>query len=308
MTAREQPRPSRTATKISRLVLLLDADPRLRCVLAPGSAATVEVILRASGVVPQHDIDTMRSTLTLRFFETAERLFGRGQIFWLGVRKRWMADVVEQSIASGARQLLVVGSGFDPLAVMMAHKHAEVFCVEVDTPSTASPKRTGIEGAGLACSNHLVLDANLASSPLDELLGPSGWRNNVRSVVVAEGLLMYLRPVEVESFFAQVRRCTVTGSRLAFSSLSEDKHHRPRLQFGGALFNHFVRTVLSLSGEAMHWGVLPTSIPEFLRAKGFYTIEQPTIQSLRERFLDPVGLHDEPLSPYDHLVLAEIGL
>jgi hypothetical protein len=44
-------RPSRTALKIARFMLLLDAVPRLRNVLPEGSAAAVESILLASGAV-----------------------------------------------------------------------------------------------------------------------------------------------------------------------------------------------------------------------------------------------------------------
>jgi hypothetical protein len=36
-------------------------------------------------------------------------------------------------------------------------------------------------------------------------------------------------------------------------------------------------------------------------------LEQPTPDDLRERFLTRLGLADEPLTAYEHLVLAERG-
>jgi hypothetical protein len=60
-------RPSRTATKIARFMLLLDAVPRLAPVLPAGSARAVEAILRGSGSVPQRHVDMMRSPRTVRF-------------------------------------------------------------------------------------------------------------------------------------------------------------------------------------------------------------------------------------------------
>ncbi len=298
-------RPSRTAMKIARFLLLLDAVPRLSSVLLPGTAQVTEAILRASGAVRRLDIDMMRHPLTLRFYEASERLLGRGQLLWFGVRKRWMEEAAEQGIAAGARQLLVVGAGFDPLAVRVARRHPGLLCVEVDAPATALPKRAGIEGAGLACTNHHVCAADLASRPLQEVLAPTGWRPDVRSVVVAEGLLMYLRPADVEGFLAQVRQCTGAKSWLAFSAMDEDGERRPRIVFAGRRLNRAIQTALRLSGEAMHWGISPAAVPTFLREAGYLPLEQPKPESLRERFLAPAGLDAEPLAPYEHLVLAE---
>ena len=44
----------------------------------------------------------------------------------------------------------------------------------------------------------------------------------------------------------------------------------------------------------------------FLAERGYSALEQPTTEELRQRFLDPLSLHAEPLTPYEHLVLAEV--
>lgn len=300
-------RPSRTATKIAGFMLLLDSTPQLAGVLPPGAAEAAEAILRASGAVRRRELDMMRGRLGARLYETAERLLGQGQLLWFGVRKRWMREAVEQGIAEGARQVLVVGAGFDPLAVSVARQHPDVTCLEVDAPATAEPKRAGIQGAGLARPNHRVLAADLASKPLGELLEPAGWRTGVRSVVVAEGLLMYLSPAQVSAFLAQVRACTCPGSRLAFSSMDLDEEGRPRLLMTGSLLGRLIRTGLRLAGEPLRWGVAPSAVPAFLTSAGYRLLEQPTPRMLRERFLTPNGLDEEPLMPYEHLVLAEVS-
>jgi methyltransferase (TIGR00027 family) len=299
-------RPSRTAVKIARFMLLLDAVPRLEPVLPAGAAETAEAILRASGAVRLRDIGMMRSPRTVRFYEAIEKLLGQGQLLWFGLRKRWLAEAVEQSIAEGARQVLVLGSGFDPLAVMAARRHPEVLCVEADAPATANPKRAGIEGAGLACPNHVILASDLAASPLEEVLRPTGWRAGIRSIVVAEGLLMYLRPPDVLRLFSQVLHATSPGSRLAFTSMDADEDNRPRLFFNAGLLNRFIQSALRAAGEPLRWGISPASLPAFLSAAGYRPMEQPAPPDLRARFLDPIGLHEEPLAPYEHLCLAEV--
>jgi methyltransferase (TIGR00027 family) len=297
--------PSRTAMKIARFMVLLDAVPRLARVLPEGEARAAEQILRASGTVRPGHIDRMRSRGTVRLYERVEKLLGRGQLLWFGVRKRWLADAVERSIADGARQLLVVGAGFDPLAVTNARRHPEVLCVEIDAPGTAVPKRAGIAGAGLAAPNHHVQAADLSVTPLDEALRQTPWRSELRSIVVAEGLLMYLRPADVAGFFAQVHGCTGPGSRLAFTSMTADARGRPRLMSIGGWLDRFIQVALRAVGERMHWGITPEALPAFLEGAGYRVVDQPALPELRRRLLEPAGLHDEPLAPYEHLCLAE---
>jgi methyltransferase (TIGR00027 family) len=249
----------------------------------------------------------MQSQLGVRFYQAAERLFGQGQLLWFGIRKRWFADEVERSLVQGARQLLVVGAGFDALAVLSAHRHPGALCVEIDGPATADLKRVGVRSAGLERSNHVVVGADLASTPLAAALRATPWRSDLPSVIVAEGLLMYLEPAQVTAFFSQVRGCAPAGSRIAFSSVDQDGQGRPRVSFDAGVLNRMIQGALRLAGEAMHWGIQPSAVPNFLKSLGYRVIEQPASETLRQRFLHPLGLADEPLAPYEHLVLAEIA-
>jgi methyltransferase (TIGR00027 family) len=294
---------SLTALKIARFMVLIDAVPRLRPLLPDGAAEAAAQILRASGATSEWRIDLMRRPSTLRFYRVVERMLGRGQLAWFGVRKRWMADQVEAALADGARQLLVVGAGFDPLAAMIAGAHPDVLSVEIDAPATSEPKRAGIEGAGLSRPNHHLVALDLAAHTLAEALATTPWRAGERSVVVAEGLLMYLEPDDVRRFTLAVAQCTGEGSRLAFSSMDADERGRPHL----AVLDAPVRFALRLAGERLRWGIRPSDVPEFLRASGLRALAQPSADELRERYFDPLGLKDEPLIAYEHLVLAEVA-
>lgn len=296
-------RPSLTAKKIARFMLLIDAVPRFAGLLPEGSARTAEAILRASGAVPNATIGRMRSPWTLRFYEIAEALTIRGQLLWFGLRKRWMADAVEGAIAAGATQLLVVGAGFDPLAALVARRHPEVTCVEVDAPGTAAPKQRGVRGAGLETTNLHLRAADLSSRSLDDVLGSTPWQKGARSVVVAEGLLMYLDVKDVRSFFAAIRENTAPGTRLAFSHVDGDDAGRPRL----LVLDWPIRAALRLAGERMRWGIRPQRVRAFVEEAGFRVIEQANREMLRARYLAPMGLSEEPLAPYEELALVEVS-
>lgn len=294
-------RPSRTAIKIARFVVLIDAVPRLRGLLPDGAGALVEAALRGSGVVPARQVEAMRRPWVVRLHRLVEGLLGRGQLLWFGVRKRFMADAALAAIAGGATQLLVVGAGFDPLAALVARRHPHVTCVELDAPATAGPKLAGLRAAGALLPNLRVHACDLAARPLAEALRETGWRPEARSVVVAEGLLMYLDADSVARFFAAVRAYTGPGSRLACSLMDGDAEGRPRV---GAL-DWPIRAALRLAGEPLRWGVAPADLPGFAAAAGFRVVDAPDAAALRERLLAPRGLGDEPLLPYEHLALLE---
>ncbi|MDI1443063.1 SAM-dependent methyltransferase [Polyangium sp. 6x1] len=296
-------RTSLTAKKIARFLLLIDSVPRFAGLLPADAATTAEAILRASGAIPRRDIDMMRAPWTQRFYEMAEVLTARGQLLWFGLRKRWMADAVEEAIAAGATQLLVVGAGFDPLATMVARRHPEVTCVEVDAPATAGPKRAGVLGAGLERTNLHLCAADLSKRSLGEVLRETPWRSDARSVVVAEGLLMYLDAKDVKAFFRTVHAHTGKGSRVAFSYLNGDDAGRPRL---GTL-DWLIRTSLRLAGERMRWGIRPERLPGFVEEAGFSLVEHVDMEAMRKKYLAPIGLPEEPLAPYEYLALVEVS-
>ncbi len=228
----------------------------------------------------------------------------RGQVLWFGVRKRWFSARVDEAIAAGARQLLVVGAGFDPLATLVADRHHDVLCVEVDAPATARLKHTGVQTSGHARENHVVCAADLALRPLAEVLASTPWRVDRPSIVVAEGLLMYLGAEDVRRFLAALRDCVGTGSRLAASAMDVDGQGRVRLPVDPLLAAP-LRLALRLVGEPLRWGIAPAEVPAFLAAHGWRTTLQPTVDDLRAEILAGHGLGREPLAPYEHLVLAE---
>ena len=295
-------RPSLTAKKIARFLILIDAVPRFAGLLPTDAATTAEAILRASGAVGQRQIDMMRAPWTRAFYEIAEAWTARGQLVWFGLRKRWMADAVEEAIAAGATQLLVVGAGFDPLATIIARRHPEVTCVEVDAPATAEPKRAGVRGAGFERTNLHVCAADLSKQSLDEVLRSTPWRSEARSVVVAEGLLMYLDVKDVKAFFQAIREHTGAGSRIAFSYVDGDDAGRPHL---GTL-DWPIRATLKIAGEPMRWGIRPRDVRGFVEAEGFRVVEQMDGEMLRKMYLAPIGLPEEPVAAYEYLGLVEV--
>lgn len=285
-------------------MLLLDADPRLRMVLPPDTAKICEAILRGCDAVPSWQIDMMRARWTHRLYHLTEAVTGRGQVLWFGLRKRWLADQVDAAIGNGVRQLLVVGAGLDPLAARLAHHDPTLLAVETDTAATGAAKRAGLKAANLAGSNLRVVDADFEHERLAEVLASTSWSRDAKSVIIAEGLLMYLTPDKVERFFSDLYETVGSGSILLCTSVYADAHGRPRVAAGW--LDRPIRLALRLAGEPMHLGLNPEDASEFFSRQHAKVVEQPTIDDLRARILRPIGLNEEPVTAYEHLVTVKL--
>lgn len=152
----------------------------------------------------------------IRVYQFQDRMMP-GQWEGFGHRKVFMNQQVEAAIEQGARQVLVLGAGFDTLCLRLAPKYPEVRFVEIDHPSTSVAKARGIEKVGQP-ENMIQIAADLGERSLPKVLSEDGhWDASQRSVIVAEGLFQYLTDEEVRGLLTDAAACTSPGSRIAFS-------------------------------------------------------------------------------------------
>ncbi len=149
----------------------------------------------------------------------------------VGLRKRFMDDEIRAALAGGTTQVLVVGAGFDTTCMRLAAEFEDRLFVEIDHPSTHASKRAGVEALGMMRPNLRLLAADLATTTLAKALAqlePPGWDGEARTIVVAEGLFMYLLRSDEERFFMAVSELTGPGSRVAFTYMRGGRQNRLR--------------------------------------------------------------------------------
>jgi methyltransferase (TIGR00027 family) len=225
-----------------------------------------------------------------------------GMALHVGLRKRFFDDETRTALAAGATQVLIVGAGFDTLALRLAAEFPEVTFVEVDQAATHAVKRASVEALGALRPNLHLLSADLAVESLEQVLaGLDAWRPAGVSVVVAEGLLMYLPEVDVTGLFQAVRRSTAPGSRLLFSYLLHDEAGRPQVGKLPAV----TRGMFELLGEPLRWSVREGGLQEFLASHGYRLSPPPERYDLRRRYLEPAGLGGLELGRVELLASAE---
>ena len=291
-------RPSRTAVKIGKGMAYLARDPRLRALLPEGAVACSERLMTAAGLMKPWELSVFRSGWFHRYVTFIERHTMPGTLLYMILRKRYLDDETRRGIAEGARQVLVVGAGFDTLCVRLAEEYPEVTFVEIDHPGTHEAKRAGVEGMGASARNLHLIGADLGSCSLEEVLGRAGvWRREALSVVVAEGVLMYLEERSVSALLAGVRAMTGMGSRLVFTCVRTDESGRIRFGKLGRLS----LISLKIMGEPLRWGVREGELEGFLSGHGY---RLGPLCDLAGRYLAPAGLGEMSVGDVEFPALA----
>lgn len=214
----KQGRISQTALKVALGLITLSVKDDWSQRLPPDLVEITERLLLASGS-PGYGSGLMRMSKQrwmIRVYQFQDRMMP-GQWEGFGHRKVFMNQQVEAAIEQGARQVLVLGAGFDTLCLRLAPKYPEVRFVEIDHPSTSVAKARGIEKVGQP-ENMIQIAADLGERSLPKVLSEDGhWDASQRSVIVAEGLFQYLTDEEVRGLLTDAAVCTSPGSRIAFS-------------------------------------------------------------------------------------------
>jgi len=257
-------RPSRTARNVALSVVALDANLDTQLTLPTGAADATEQLLQAAGVASPRLLRWLRLAFTERVQRGIDRLtFGQLQAF--GHRKSFCESEVRAAITRGATQILVLGAGYDTLAWRLASEFPLVAFFEIDHPATARVKARGIIRMGQPSNLHLLSEDLSGVSLAEALRRTAAWSARARTVFVAEGLLMYLRPQAVAALFADAARMSAAGSSFAFTYVDQGEDGRP----DGGPATWFLLPMLWVAGEPWHWSIRHSAVDAFLRSCGW---------------------------------------
>jgi methyltransferase (TIGR00027 family) len=129
---------------------------------------------------------------------------GPSRVLGVSARKRWIAESAAGAIAAGARQVVVLGAGFDTLGLRLLHAHPGLTVIEVDRAATLAAKAAALGRAGIAWPWPRLVALDLAGpGALGPALGEAGWTPGVPACFVLEAVLEYLAPREAAHLLAE---------------------------------------------------------------------------------------------------------
>jgi methyltransferase (TIGR00027 family) len=296
-------RPSLTAIKIARGIVFVSEDPQVREILPAGAVELNAAILREAGLLTPGMEKLYRKPWFRRFAHWVAHHTTPGQMMTLPIRKRFVDDEIRRAIGDGAEQLLVVGAGFDTVALRIAEQFPEVRCFEIDHPGTHRVKRAAIESLQLERPNLRLVAADLATMGLAEAMEQApDWQRDRVAVIVAEGVLMYLDASDVATFLDGVHFIAASGSTLLFTHIRVDE----RGEIVTGKNTGVMRLALKVVGEPLKWGIGTDAMASFLEDHGYTLDQSPTPEQLRVRYLEPAGLGAEIVGNIELMASAKV--
>jgi methyltransferase (TIGR00027 family) len=159
-----------------------------------------------------HAAETIQRILDLPFLREGVRL-----------RTRFIDDVVREGVASGLRQMVLLGAGFDSRALRM-HEivDADVRVFEIDIPAQLERKRRALAKASVPVPPHVTdvpfdFHTDDLESELTAALDARGFRRGEGALFVWEGVIGYIDDTAIDRSLRFMAIAGGAGTRLAFT-------------------------------------------------------------------------------------------
>jgi methyltransferase (TIGR00027 family) len=275
-------RPSSTATLIAAATVFLDGEPRVGSLVPAGAAAYCRRFIRSHTAFTRAAVGALCHPALRWLVRLAERSTVPGLMLHFMLRKRLIESAVIEALSRGASQVVVLGAGFDTLALRLHRSYPSVTFIEIDHAATQRCKCAAVEADRAAGSNLVFQPIDLARQTMEEaLLGVPEYRRGANSVFVIEGVLMYLSYRAVAALFRVIGAHGGASSRVVFTVM--EPMAGGRIDFHNA--TPLARQFLRVWREPFKSGIAAAELPTFLHRFGFMLASVANAGNLRARYL-----------------------
>ncbi|QJB31366.1 SAM-dependent methyltransferase [Chitinophaga oryzae] len=193
-------------------------------------------------------------------------------------RTRLIDELLEEAVRKGARQVMILGAGFDTRGLRLPFLHG-MPVIEIDHPNTARYKLSRL--SGLHIPRHIryyQIDFNKQS--LDQLGAQHHFDFSVPTAFVWEGVTNYLTAEAIDNTFGFLQRFA-PGSHVIFTYVHQGVLDNPAAFTGG---EKLLKEVAGLE-EKWTFGFVPSSLPGFLQRYGFSLLKDLGADEYRSLYL-----------------------
>ncbi len=210
----------------------------------------------------------------------AERA-GPGVQGFLVARCRFMDDLLQECLQQGLQQLVVLGAGYDSRAYRFALREKGIQVFEVDHPSTQPTKIARVKHIFGKLPEHVTyVSVDFNSQTLQQRLPECGYNDQLKTLFIWEGVVMYLASEAVDSTLDFILHTSGSGSRVVFDYIYID------LLDGSVRHGEVsrMRRMRRFSGEGLTFGIPQGGVIELLEKKGFTQVQDITGEELHRRY------------------------
>lgn len=293
--------PSATARMVARGVLYVATDPLCRHLVPPDMATQTRALLASCSLTERRWLALQQRPVVRGLIAFTEQLTVPGILCHYVLRKRYLEAATSEALRDGFTQVVVLGAGFDTLALRLQSVHPNISFIEVDHPATQRYKRAAMLSERL---NLQLIAADLGRSNLSPVLSSCpAYDPTADTLFLAEGLLMYLPSWQVRTLLSNIRDAVHPGARCRLGFTFVEPYIDGHPDFAHA--TRGLRLWLQLRGEPFRWGVYREQLPSFLAHHGFTVRATTTPEELREQYLTPTHGPTPTLVNGDSICLAD---
>jgi O-methyltransferase involved in polyketide biosynthesis len=274
-------RPSATACLIAGSMYRATHDVRLAVLVSPFAVDWAPHALDAYGPPASWVVRWLNSAILYRLSLMLERALLPGIVLHYMTRKRCIEETLKVALEQGIKQVVILGSGFDTLALRYCEDHQ-------------TAQRTAWDRLGRP------VPANLSWAPLDLSVGIPALADK-QSLIIIEGVLMYLTEPTVRDLIRRLADSVSPGSRLVFTSMAPLADGRVNFKKP----SRWVDRWMHWRREPFKWGIAPDRLAEFLKPLGWRLHEWIDEPQLRRCYLAPANLINEPLAVGEYIAVCD---
>jgi methyltransferase (TIGR00027 family) len=251
---------SSTAKVIAASTIFLANTAEHRHLVAPGAKALCELFLQTSAS-DQFLAYCAKNAVLRLLCKGLEQATLPGIMIHYWQRKRWIEQQLVAALEQGFERVVILGAGFDTLALRLAPQFKGVQWVEIDHPATQAVKQQALAKANWAIPSNVRFNpADLQEQPINR----ASLGTDCNTLFVMEGLLMYLTQEQVRAVLSKLNSGGFQ-TQLIFSFMQQ----WPSGPAGFRPYSRLIDRWLKTQAEPFDWAISPEAVAPFLNASGF---------------------------------------
>lgn len=261
-------RPSVTALLILRVIIFASFDRRYTPLVDPESTVINKRI--AENIVPLFPLFMflISNSITRALFYRLEQWLNPGFILHVVARKNFIFMSAQGAIQAGTNQIIILGAGYDSLGLRLTRMYPQITCFEIDHPNTGGAKRRALMPLNPPATLELIAADLSVCSLSDILTSHMTFDAQKNTLVILEGLLMYIAEPAVNQLFTEIHSLGTRVSCL-YTFMTIKKKGTIGFRSAHPLTNHW----LAYNQEPFLWGISPQNLPEKMHNLGFKTVK-----------------------------------
>lgn len=218
-------------------------------------------------------------------------------------RIKFIDTVLADCIDKDLEQLVIIGAGYDTRAYRIDGVKENMQVFEVDHPVTQEVKVAIIKQLFDRLPEHVTyVPVAFGVDRLDQKLMDNGYRPELKTLFIIEGLLMYIPAPAVEGLLAFITAASAPGSAIVADYFDTSVVEGTSSLTEARALKAFVEK----EGSALHFGIGENEPEAFFRQRGFGEVYCVGAEACKERFFKDES-RNRPVSKMFNFVTAVVG-